>query len=717
MGRSANFFQALSAGHWADTYQFVHPGVTVMWLGALGYFIADRDYAIEVGDQLDESEYDLGVRPGGEIKRVLVERGVDPLRLLVTLRLVMIVASALVMGLTFAALWRLAGLLVALLATGLMVLDPFTTALSRLLHLDGLSAALMFVALLHALLFLSRRGGRADLVGSGVLAGLAVLTRVSGLVLVPIVGVLVLASSVLHHDDRASVRLAWVAPVIRVLAIWGLALALTCLVLWPALWADPLGTIGRVLFGAKSLASEAHDVQIFFGGRVTRADPGPSFYLTEWLWRTMPATLIGIGLAAVTSVLRQRQVRPSERWLLTGSLLLCISYGLVISVEAKKLDRYLLPSIIPLIVVAAWGWVRTTDNIAAAIRERRGSTWARKFALGALLLPIALQSGVFLSAYPSFRTAYNPLLGGGAAAKKSVTISCDAGYDETAAWLGANAMPEARVLATIDLPLEYMYRGDVRKAPGTFAPPREKDLLTWVQSDFLVVDFGSLQRDLLPSGLGAFLASQRPAKQFSTHGIDCINLYDLRTMPFPDANFGWDSIGTVWGNRLRLASVEAPASIPLGTTVPFKVYLGSLGEDTASSGNTVLVVSAIDASGATVLQTRIPVEPKSHQRSVWGVLEVPGLLRIPPEGKMPKHLIIAFQDRESGHFLPWSRSGQTDVVTGPAVVGKFAYVQEEDRLILRIIEPSRLEHESATPAQQVQSMGDRKKPGFVPVAA
>src|SRR5262245_42514254 len=35
IGRSANFYEALSSGHLADTYQFVHPGVPVMWLGAL----------------------------------------------------------------------------------------------------------------------------------------------------------------------------------------------------------------------------------------------------------------------------------------------------------------------------------------------------------------------------------------------------------------------------------------------------------------------------------------------------------------------------------------------------------------------------------------------------------------------------------------------------------------------------------------------------------
>ena len=45
LARSANFYQAISHGDLANTFQREHPGVTVMWAGMLGFLGEYPNYA------------------------------------------------------------------------------------------------------------------------------------------------------------------------------------------------------------------------------------------------------------------------------------------------------------------------------------------------------------------------------------------------------------------------------------------------------------------------------------------------------------------------------------------------------------------------------------------------------------------------------------------------------------------------------------------------
>src|SRR5215203_5860572 len=44
MTRAGNFYLALATGDLASTYQYYHPGVTTMWIGALAYLRQYPDY-------------------------------------------------------------------------------------------------------------------------------------------------------------------------------------------------------------------------------------------------------------------------------------------------------------------------------------------------------------------------------------------------------------------------------------------------------------------------------------------------------------------------------------------------------------------------------------------------------------------------------------------------------------------------------------------------
>ncbi len=58
--RSANFYQAISQGDFAHTFQKEHPGVTVTWAGTLGFLKLLPGYAQEGPGQLAGSNSNPG---------------------------------------------------------------------------------------------------------------------------------------------------------------------------------------------------------------------------------------------------------------------------------------------------------------------------------------------------------------------------------------------------------------------------------------------------------------------------------------------------------------------------------------------------------------------------------------------------------------------------------------------------------------------------------
>ena len=94
-----------------------------------------------------------------------------------------LVIAALI-ALSYLLLERLFSRTAALAAALLMALDPFFIANSKVLHVDGLLAAFMSSSALALLVFVSERRHRWAIL-SGVLGGLALLTKSPALFLLP----------------------------------------------------------------------------------------------------------------------------------------------------------------------------------------------------------------------------------------------------------------------------------------------------------------------------------------------------------------------------------------------------------------------------------------------------------------------------------------------------------------------------------------------------
>jgi 4-amino-4-deoxy-L-arabinose transferase-like glycosyltransferase len=569
LARSGNFYYALAHGDWAGTFQRHHPGVTVTWVGLVGYLFTYPGYAADAPGQFGWLTE--------EIEPFLRSHGHDPVTILAAGRAVSVVIITLALACCFVLARRLLGGWAAFLGMGLIAFHPFHIAHSRFLHLDGLVSSLMLLALLawldhlysierHADRirgvaqrseessraatrggFLLRLNDNWTLALTAIAAGLSWLTRSPALFLVPLFGLLALL-----HIGR-SPNHPW-QPTLRSLLIGGLGALAIFVLLWPAMWVDPVGSLYQVLTAAGDYAAEGHLKPTFFAGEIYAGDPGFWFYPIAYLWRSTPITWIGLAMALVGLIWRVPPLDERRVRAVVGALLLAaVGFMLFMNIGAKKFDRYLLPAYLPLELIAGVGWA-----VALTLAQRRG---AKKGTLRFLPLAagsvIVAQALFALPTFPYYLTYYNPVMGGVARAPEVMMIGWGEGADEAGRYLDAKAdAAQLRVASGYtNGPLSYFFRGQT--LPLTF----------WHDADYAAVFVQDWQRQLPSRKSAAYFQQLTPEKVITLNGLEYAHLYDLHNAPLP-------AYVTDWGRAIRLVTFQLPAAmIRPGETVRAVFYL------------------------------------------------------------------------------------------------------------------------------------------------
>jgi Dolichyl-phosphate-mannose-protein mannosyltransferase len=510
--RSANFYCAVSQGDWRNTFQRQHPGVTTTWAGLLAFLAVGPNYA-DGCRQIDPAEHE----------QVLRAQGIDPLKLLQAGRLAMVLFNTGALALAFLYARTLIGPLPALIGFTLIALDPFHLALSRLLHLDGLLSSLMLLAMLACGSYLRRRRA-LDLVVSGIATGLSGLTKSPGILLIPFVAV---AGILSYWRTRRATPVA-------ALALWGIVAAATFAVLWPAMWVEPVNTVRRVADLADEYMGTGHSSPVFFAGTLYEDGKiGPEvfyFYPLTYLWRSTPVAVLGM-LAAAFALAFKRNLIPeqSTRWLIIGLLSFSLLFTLVLTLSAKKFDRYLLPVFAPLdlvagvgiVVVARWLWGRQARAL-----------W--RYA-GALVpcLAVAIQMTGSLRTAPYYLTYYNPLMGGASHASTTMMVGWGEGLDQAARYLNQKADASRLRIVSWYAPgcLSYFFAGSSSTMP--FLGFTDADLQETVNDDYVVIYFTQQMQRQAPKRLLALLEQYPVEYSVWLNGIEYVRVYamggDIRT--------------------------------------------------------------------------------------------------------------------------------------------------------------------------------------------
>jgi 4-amino-4-deoxy-L-arabinose transferase-like glycosyltransferase len=402
MRRAGGFAYGLVNGQLGRTYQNGHPGVTTMWVAML---TLGPERMLQYADRVHEQR--------------LVGRVPGFWDALVAARVGFAITNAGLVTLIAALAWRLVGPTAGLLAGLVVGLEPFYLGISQLVHMDAILSGAMVASVLAALVRF--RGGHPGwLVLSGVLAGVAVLSKVPAVYLLAFVplGAFLMRSS---RGGGLASRLADAT-------IFVVTTAITVVAFWPALWVlGPVDVLRRVVDFARETGGQPHEAGTFFWG-VPTADPGPLFYPVATAFRLAPLTVLGLVLLVVC----WRRVPSQHRPVALVLLAYVLGFVAMMTVGAKKFDRYLLPIYPALGVLAAVGLGSLTWSVKGVVRAP----------LAAVLLALAIWPPT--ATYPYFISYYNPLLGGGAVAQRTVMVGNGEGLDQVAEWL--NAQPNARDL-------------------------------------------------------------------------------------------------------------------------------------------------------------------------------------------------------------------------------------------------------------------------------
>jgi hypothetical protein len=418
--RSSNFSQALATGELENTYQTGHPGVTLLWVETLGAWV----------------RYGLGWLSGSADWNSAISAD-QTMAVLASRRQVVAIFNSLLLALAVLLIRQLFGSGVAWVAGFLLVFDPFLLTESRAVRTEGLLTGFSALALLSLLLYYIKRRMRYAAL-AGVLTGLALLSKVSASVLLP-VGALIFVSGPLTDKTRAS-KDRW-RDIGLGLLIWGGTLLLTIVVLWPALWVTPV-EVARKMFdyvAYRAVEGEGGGSSSFFlGAPRDYADLGPLFYPAVLLFRTTPVILGGLGLLAI--LIWQAAKWPGRKKASLGLLLLyLVLYLALITRSVLKFERYVIPMLPALDLMAAAGLVLAWQWLTRRLSRLGTLGWVPALAI------LVSQMAWVLPTHPYYYSYWNPLSGGIQQAVHVLPVGVGyEGSDQAAAYL--NSLPDAGTL-------------------------------------------------------------------------------------------------------------------------------------------------------------------------------------------------------------------------------------------------------------------------------
>lgn len=403
--RSSEFYHKLFRnGDPGGTFVTTHPGATSMWLIGAGVSLQEQITGIDA----DTSNQDL-FRVASTVPIAVV--------------------TALLVGVIAWGVANVANSRFGLLAGIVLAVEPYLVGMSQVAHLDMLMALLMLSGLLLFFIFLKRTQWKY-LIASGLFIGLAMGVKLilAGWVLMFIAGYLLL-------NTKGSVG-ARVAYLLRVGGfVFGVAM-LTFYLVWPALWVkdDLSQSFERDI---ESVATDAH-VEI----EVSEEPILPaSFYARAVAGRTTPFVLILSAGAVVLSsffVVKARQfsyLRSHEVvfWMFVYGL----GYLALITLAAKKADRYALPALVVLPVLAGWVLSRVPSS---RFWQRLSS--AKQNVVAGFVFILLVSQVFFMSPYA---IAYdNPFWN----VRPSAQQGWGEGLDAAAAWLNDHPLADEMYVAS-----------------------------------------------------------------------------------------------------------------------------------------------------------------------------------------------------------------------------------------------------------------------------
>ena len=522
--RSANFTLALHRGDYALTFQRSHPGVTTMWAGTIGMRFAIPDYVNRTNEYVENTSY----------KMDLNRAGLGVMQIIVPGRQVVIAINMLILLVCFFYLRDLIGPLSALAGLLLLTYEPFVMAHTRILHVDGFLSSFMYLSVIAYMSFL-RNGKAYNLALSGVAAGLTWLTKTPGFYLAAGIVLIAFLHWIVNLPVRSreeiwksGLKASWQ------LILWGLVGTTIMIILWPAMWVQPFTIIKQLMRESLEYAVQGHTSPVFFNGIIYRDGIVPRsiwyYYPLTYLWRTSPIVILGLLLAMIAYVFRlDRMQDRNTRNLVLSLVLFAAGFMLFMSIGSKRSDRYVLPTIPPLTIVAGLGWTALLRGIQNSKQSR---LW-KLIPAGIVAIAFMVQMALPIVFRPYYLSYFNPLMGGYRKSPGVLQVGWGEGLDEAARYL--NAMPGAEdllVASWYERVFSEFFVGKTINIEDQ-AEISQGEIEHILDADYIVIYYHQFQRGM-PENLLAILKEQTPIHRFWFNKLEYIRIYDPETFAIPE---------------------------------------------------------------------------------------------------------------------------------------------------------------------------------------
>lgn len=348
MLRSAEFYRALQDGNIGGTALTTHPGSIPMWLIGGGQAVQ----AVRLGFSVSEENL-KHFQKAAVLPMVAVTAGLIGLITYLSARIASVSAAA------------AGGLLLAA--------EPYVVGMTTLAHLDGIQGLLMLASFLA--FWLAIRTHRFDrplaLLAGGLWGAATGFKLILAGWLLPMFALMVIVRA--WRGSRG-----WPEATRTLGFVLGTAVVVFWLT-WPALWVkDDLGrSLAR---DYRTTITEEH-VALETGEDAILAE---TFYVRTLLGRLTPHVQLLTGGYLVVSIMyyvvplarrRRYLLHTTDYMLLNWLLLYSIGFLVLITLAAKKADRYALPALVVWPVVAGWVAARGYQVVSSKYKVYRGARY------------------------------------------------------------------------------------------------------------------------------------------------------------------------------------------------------------------------------------------------------------------------------------------------------------------------------------------------------
>lgn len=508
--QSSESFVAIAEGRWADVESYNFGGVNLTWAKTAQKLLQFGRLRLQ-GATITLAET---IKYGPEF---------DPLP--------GAVFNALLLIILYWFLRRLFGVKTAVLATAMLALDPYLLSESRILRTEAAYALFFALATVSTAIY-AQTWQRRYLGWASFWTAWTLATKISGVVLIPMIGGVVFAA-LWYKKEAVNNRWGQAKRLLIDGLIGVMGVAVSTFIIWPALWVIPGQTL-VALYNSVVSWGFSQTLDYFFMGKIV-PELSPIYYLLVLLFKLTPLTLMGLvilgGLWANRAVRRNLLLAKLSSLLPGGGIL--VGFGLVhivfISAGTFKTERYAMVTAVVLVIAAATGLTIAGEMVYRWWRQKKlppAVYW------GSVLGIFFLGHGLFAWLnHPYYFSYYNPLLGGAPAAAAIVQVGSGEVLDRAIDYLNNKPNPQNQtVVCGTNLPrCQHVANGQTWLKQEVLGGGYSD----WLTADYVITYIFQAQRRDYSPGIIAYL-KEHPGAEYTVRfqGIDYAEVY-----PVPDVQY------------------------------------------------------------------------------------------------------------------------------------------------------------------------------------